>query len=217
MSAEHAAERAEALIQLERTRMQWILRSTSHPQGEGDGAPAAAGNPLNDILTDWLTNEIAARLWPEPPADGDGAHSQPDDGNAEHRAAEAPPLPSQVLAETVSDWTSRHPWLGVISGLLAGGLAMSQRQRLLRWAVSAALPWLAANASTLALPLLAHWLARQPMSGAVSTTPGSTAMQDDAPSPSPDETPSPAQGSRHASANAPPSAGTGQSGQHDPG
>ena len=47
-------------------------------------------------------------------------------------------------------------------GLLAGGLAMSQRQRLLRWVISTGLPWMTSQAAVVALPLLAQWLARQP-------------------------------------------------------
>ena len=40
------------------------------------------------------------------------------------------------------DWIARHPWASVAAGLLAGGLAVSQRQRLIRWALAHAMQWL---------------------------------------------------------------------------
>lgn len=41
-------------------------------------------------------------------------------------------------------------WLSELAALMAGGVVASQRHKLLRWAISAA------------LPLIAQWLARQP-------------------------------------------------------
>lgn len=165
MNPDSATQRADALLRLERTRMQWVLRSAHHAERPG-GAPGAddlaTGSPLNAIVTQWLADEIAARLWPGDAdvSGGDPTAPDSDAGNADagHRA----PLPSQLLTQTVSDWTSRHPWLGVLAGLLAGSVAMSQRQRLLQWGISAALPWLASNAAVLAVPLLAQWLERTP-------------------------------------------------------
>ena len=155
-------QRADALLRLERTRMQWVLRSARHGE-RGDGAAGvddiAPGNPLNAILTEWLADEVAARLWPGESAGGDGEAAHGGDAG-EAGAAERPPLPSQVLAQAVSEWTQRHPWFSVLAGVLAGSLAMSQRRRLLQWGISSALPWLASNAAVLALPLFAQWLAK---------------------------------------------------------
>lgn len=157
-------QRAEALLRLERTRMQWVLHSAGHAQPTGGASERgadelAAGSPLNAVLTEWLATELAARLWPEPPSDADGA---PGGDDCQAASSPRPPLPSQVLSQTLAEWTGKHPWLSVLAGLLAGSLAVSQRQRLLRWGISAALPWLASNAAVLAMPVLAQWLMRQP-------------------------------------------------------
>lgn len=173
-------QRADALLRLERTRMQWVLRSARHGE-RGDGAAGvddiAPGNPLNAILTEWLANEVAARLWPGESAGGDGEAAHGGDAG-EAGAAERPPLPSQVLAQAVSEWTQRHPWFSVLAGVLAGSLAMSQRRRLLQWGISSALPWLASNAAVLALPLFAQWLAKP-----ATTAPATQDPADDAPPP----------------------------------
>lgn len=186
-----ADQRADALLRLERTRMQWVLRSARHGEPR-DGAAGiddiAASQPLNAILTEWLADEIAARLWPGEcgDSDPDAVHDSDVD---EVSAVDRPPLPSQLLAQVVSDWTQRHPWVSVLAGMVAGSLAMSQRRRLLRWGVSAALPWLASNAAVLALPLFAQWLMRP-----AAASPATQAPVDHDPDPSPshgDGAPSP--------------------------
>ena len=186
MKPDIATERADALLRLERTRMQWVLRSAHQAERSGSAQGAddlATGNPLNAVLTEWLASEITARLWPEPT---DGDPNAPGDEAIDGEAGQRPPLPSQLVAQTLSEWTGRHPWLGVLAGLLAGSLAVSQRQRLLQWGISAALPWLASNAAVLALPLLAQWLARPP------TQPMAEPPADqDTPSPPPGDTASP--------------------------
>ena len=120
---------AEALMQLERTRTQLVLR--------------CAGG-LNE------SGEHANQAFPEGLAD---------------------------------DWIARHPWASVAAGLLAGGLAVSQRQRLIRWAVAHALPWLTSQASVMAAPLLLQWLSRQ---AAQPPTDGATAAADTEAAPTPD-------------------------------
>jgi len=182
MTPERADPRADALLRLERTRLQWALRSAHNAAPSGhlnaDSDELAAGSALNGILTDWLVSEVSARLWP------DTSEATPQD------AGERPPLPSQLLTESLAEWTHRHPWLSVLGGLLAGSLAASQRQRLLQWAISAALPWLASNASVLAAPLLAQWLSRQPVQGPGAPSPD----HEEAPSAPPVDAPSTSQG-----------------------
>lgn len=169
-----ADQRADALLRLERTRMQWVLRSARHGEPR-DGAAGiddiAASQPLNAILTEWLADEIAARLWPGESGDSDAG---------EVGAVDRPALPSQLLAQVMSDWIQRHPWVSVLAGVVAGSLAMSQRRRLLQWGISAALPWLASNAAVLALPLLAQWLTRPGTASATTPDPA-----DHGPDPSP--------------------------------
>lgn len=191
MTPERADPRADALLRLERTRLQWALRSARNASPSGHlnagSDELAAGSALNGILTDWLVSEISARLWPDT---SETAPVAPRDGATQVDAGERPPLPSQLLTESLAEWTHRHPWLSVLGGLLAGSLAASQRQRLLQWAISAALPWLASNASVLAAPLLAQWLNRQPVQGpsAPSTD------HEEAPSDPPVDAPSTGQG-----------------------
>lgn len=205
----HAAQRAEALLRLERTRLQWALRSAEHAQGAGDDAgEVATPDTLNGVLTGWLADEISARLWPDP---ANGPHPESDGSAQDNEAGQPAPLPSQLLSQAVSDWTSRHPWLSVLAGLLAGSLVMSQRKRLLRWGVSAALPWLASNAGVLALPLLTHWLTHQP-SRSVAASPGQEDPQADPPPPSADEPPPPEGGEIRERPSAPGSADAGPSG-----
>lgn len=150
--------RSQALLRLERTRATWLVRcansqATVHDTGQAHTHPAGSldlGSPLNAVLSAWLAAELSARLWPEDaPSSGDTP------GSVQLHSAGAPPQPWL-------DWTDRHPWLCVLAGLLAGGLAMSQRQRLLRWGISTGLPWLTSQAAVVAMPLLAQWLARQP-------------------------------------------------------
>ncbi len=163
MKPDRADPRADALLRLERTRMQWVLRSAGSADRAGNAAGVtgelAMGGSLNAVLTEWLTAELTARLWPEP---SDPAACDADGQACDTHAGPRPTPPSQVLSQAVSEWATSHPWLSVLAGLLAGSLAMSQRQRLLRWAVSAALPWLASNAAVLAAPLLTQWLVRPP-------------------------------------------------------
>lgn len=148
--------RGEALMRLERTRAAWLVRcANSQSASDGDQAHTQAGNlslgsPLNTALSEWLAAELSARLWPEDATSGDTQES----GSLNGAAGAAP--------QALLGWTDRHPWLCVLAGLLAGGLAMSQRQRLLRWGISTGLPWLTSQAAVVALPLLAQWLARQP-------------------------------------------------------
>lgn len=183
-------QRADALLQLERTRMQWVLRSARHGElshGAAGVDDIAPGNPLNAILTEWLADEIAARLWPGDSGDHDG-DAAPDGAVSEAGAVERPPLPSQLLAQAVSEWTHRHPWVSVFAGVVAGSLAMSQRRRLLQWGISAALPWLASNAAVLALPLLAQWLTR-PASASAATPDSADHGPDPSPPPADDAPP----------------------------
>lgn len=171
-----AAQHADALLSLERTRMQWVLRTARGLERAGGAAhpDELAGNgPLNAILSEWFASELEARLWPAPPDDD--------------AQADGPALPSQVLSRTLSEWTSRHPWLGVLAGLLAGSLAASQRRKLLQWGISAALPWLASNAAVLALPLFAQWLLQRSSPAA-----GSEASTQDPPAPAPEGEAAPA-------------------------
>lgn len=147
--------RADALLQLERTRATWLMRCAKNPSGPDTSAAEldglAPGGPLNAAISEWLAVEIAARLWPDERADlGDAATSPP------------PAALGGPATDALRHLTDRHPWLCVLAGLLAGGLAMSQRQRLLRWGIATGLPWLTSQAAVLALPLLAQWLARQP-------------------------------------------------------
>lgn len=171
MKPDPTTQRAQALLRLEHTRMQWVLRTARGSERAGglanvDEFAGSGAGPLNAILSEWLASELQARLWPGP-----------DDGDAH---AEGPALPSQALSQTLSEWTSRHPWLGVLAGLLAGSLAVSQRQRLLQWGISAALPWLASNAAVLGLPLLAQWLLQRP---SPVPPPEDQASADDGPTP----------------------------------
>lgn len=111
---------AEALLQLERTRTQLVLRcagGSAEPNTEAALAPA--DHELVGLLDTLFTEGLA------------------------------------------DDWIARHPWASVAAGLLAGGLAVSQRQRLIRWAVAHALPWLTSQAAVMATPLLLQWLSRQ--------------------------------------------------------
>ena len=159
--------RGEALMRLERTRTAWLVRCANSQAPTSDAAPPPAqagnlalGSPLNMVLSEWLAAELSARLWPEATASGDAPASE------SFNSAGAPPQP-------LLEWTDRHPWLCVLAGLLAGGLAMSQRQRLLRWGISTGLPWLTSQAAVVAVPLLAQWLTRQP--------PRSTSPEENAP------------------------------------
>lgn len=173
MKPDIAARHADALLRLERTRMQWVLRSARGSERAGGAATPdepASSHPLNAIFSEWIASELEARLWPAP-----------HEGDAQ---ASDPALPSQVLSQTLSEWTSRHPWLGVLAGLLAGSLAVSQRKRLLQWGVSAALPWLASNAAVLALPLIAQWLIQRPVPAAGAED---LAPQDHGPTPTAEE------------------------------
>lgn len=111
---------ADALMQLERTRTQLVLRcagGSSEPNADAGLAPTAP--ELVGLLDTVFTEGLA------------------------------------------DDWIARHPWASVAAGLLAGGLAVSQRQRLIRWAVAHALPWLTSQAAVMAAPLLAQWLSCQ--------------------------------------------------------
>lgn len=175
--------RADALLQLERTRTAWLVRcannqapAADHPaQGHGLAGLTEGlglGSPLNAILSEWLANELAARLWPDETAHaGDGTDPDPS------RPPPPPPL-TQSLVQPLADWAVRHPWLSVTAGVLAGSLAMSQRQRLLRWVISAGLPWLTSQAAVVAVPLLAQWLARQAPTQAPSTAAEDTAASE---------------------------------------
>lgn len=155
MKATPESLRREALLRLERTRAAWLVRcANSQATSDGEQAHTQAGNlslgsPLNTALSEWLAVELSARLWPEDATSGDAQ------GSGSVNGAGAAP-------QALLGWTDRHPWLCVLAGLLAGGLAMSQRQRLLRWGISTGLPWLTSQAAVVALPLLAQWLARQP-------------------------------------------------------
>lgn len=112
---------AQALMQLERTRTQLVLRCAGDStEPDADAGLASADHELVTLLDAVLTEGLA------------------------------------------DDWIARHPWASVAAGLLAGGLAVSQRQRLIRWAVTHALPWLTSHAAVVAAPLLAQWLSRQP-------------------------------------------------------
>lgn len=153
--------RANALRRMERTRMQLLLRCAGSPDETTPSPPGPSdvqgfGHSLNTVLGEWLACEIAARLWPEPGAQLD---TDPRQGTLFQGSSNppSPPLPQPLL-----DWATRHPWLSVLAGLLAGGLAMSQRRQLLRWGVAKGLPWLTSQAAVIAVPLLAQWLARQP-------------------------------------------------------
>ncbi len=173
MKPDLAAQHADALLRLEHTRMQWVLRTARGSERSGGAAhpdDLAGSGPLNALLSEWFASELEARLWPTTA-----------DAQAQ---ADSPALPSQLLSQTLSEWTGRHPWLGVLAGLLAGSLAVSQRQRLLQWGISAALPWLASNAAVLALPLLAQWLTQRP-------TPAASLEDPDTPAPEPAPSPSP--------------------------
>lgn len=147
--------RGEALLRLERTRAAWLVRcANSQATSDDEQARTQAGNlslgsPLNTALSEWLAVELSARLWPEDSTSGEA----PGAGSVNGATA----APQALLG-----WTDRHPWLCVLAGLLAGGLAMSQRQRLLRWGISTGLPWLTSQAAVVAVPLLAQWLTRQP-------------------------------------------------------
>lgn len=133
---------AQALMQLERTRTQLVLRcagGSTEPGAEAGLAPA--DHELVTLLDAVLTEGLA------------------------------------------DDWIARHPWASVAAGLLAGGLAVSQRQRLIRWAVAHALPWLTSHAAVMAAPLLAQWLSRQADQPPAGDAP---AMQPDATHQAPD-------------------------------
>lgn len=155
--------RAQALLRLERTRTRLLLRcandqseAATETRLQPDGL--GFGSTLNTALAEWLANELAARLWPDEPLHADQAAGT-DDGHPH-----PPPLAQsliQPLAQPFVDWAVRHPWLSMAAGVLAGSLAMSQRQRLLRWVISAGLPWLTSQAAVVAAPLLAQWLVRQ--------------------------------------------------------
>lgn len=157
MSPTPESLRSEALWRLERTRAAWLVRcangqaTPSTDQPHTQTGSLAIGGTLNTALSEWLATELAARLWPQEVASGD-----------------APPNAAGTGHHPLLDWTDRHPWLCVLAGLLAGGLAMSQRQRLLRWGISTGLPWLTSQAAVVALPLLAQWLAHQPAASAPS-------------------------------------------------
>lgn len=157
MSPTPESLRSEALWRLERTRAAWLVRcangqaTPSTDQPHTQAGSLAIGGTLNTALSEWLATELAARLWPQEVASGD-----------------APPNAAGTGHHPLLDWTDRHPWLCVLAGLLAGGLAMSQRQRLLRWGISTGLPWLTSQAAVVALPLLAQWLAHQPAASAPS-------------------------------------------------
>lgn len=160
MSPDLAARRAEALLQIERTRVQWVLRAARSGAGaghtaEGCGLDLAAGGPLNSLISEWLAQEIEARLWPTP--DDPGA-----DTSGDGTPPPGQPLPSQVVSGALAEWTRSHPWLGVLAGVLAGSLAVSQRRRWVQWGISSGLPWLASHASVIVVPLLAQWLMHQP-------------------------------------------------------
>lgn len=77
-----------------------------------------------------------------------------------------------VLAEgAADDWIARHPWVSMATGLLVGGLAASQRKRLIGWAAANALPWLTSQFGMLVVPLLMQWLSSQTAPpGATSST-----------------------------------------------
>lgn len=156
--------RSEALWRLERTRAAWLVRcansqATPGPaQAHTQASSLAIGGTLNTALSEWLATELAARLWPQDVASGDTSLNGDDKPSNAAGTGHHPLL----------DWTDRHPWLCVLAGLLAGGLAMSQRQRLLRWGISTGLPWMTSQAAVVALPLLAQWLAHQPAASAPS-------------------------------------------------
>ena len=162
------ALRSEALMRLERTRAAWLVRCANnqpapdHAQAQTAAGSLAIGGTLNTVLSEWLANELSARLWPQDTASTDTS------GSVAFGSDEQPPHPPGTSPNPLLDWTDRHPWLCVLAGLLAGGLAMSQRQRLLRWGISTALPWMTSQAAVVALPLLAQWLAHQPLRAAPS-------------------------------------------------
>lgn len=112
---------AQALLQMERTRTQLVLKcagSCTEPGAETGLSPA--DNELINLLDAVLTEGVA------------------------------------------DDWIARHPWVSVATGLLVGGLAASQRKRLIGWAAAHALPWLTSQGAMLLVPLLAQWLSSQP-------------------------------------------------------
>ncbi len=110
----------EALMQLERTRTQLVLRCAGGPAEPGGETTRASADP-----------ELVGLL--------DAAFAE---GMAD-------------------DWIARHPWASIAAGLLAAGLAVSQRRRLMRWAMAHALPWLTSQAAIVAAPMLVQWLERQ--------------------------------------------------------
>lgn len=211
MKPDRATQRADALLRLEHTRMQWVLRTAHSAQraggaANGEASELSGGGPLNAILSEWLASEIEARLWPDATDGEPGAPGEDtDDTQAPHR----PPPPSQVLSQTLAEWTSHHPWLGVLAGLLAGSLAVSQRKRLLQWTISAALPWLASHAAVLAVPLLAQWLLRQSEQQPMAATPAD--HEDPSSPPESSSASSPASSSASAPASTPASTPTGGS------
>lgn len=162
MSPDLATQRSEALLQIERTRVQWVLRAARASAGagrtaEGSGLDLGAGGQLNSLISEWLAQEIEARLWP-----GADDPAPPDpDSVSDGSPSPGKPLPSQVVSQALVDWTRLHPWLAVLAGVLAGSLAVSQRRRWVKWGISSALPWLASHASVLVVPLLAQWLMRR--------------------------------------------------------
>lgn len=116
---------AQALLQMERTRTQLVLKcagscagSSTEPGAEGGLSPA--DNELIHLLDAVLTEGVA------------------------------------------DDWIARHPWASVATGLLVGGLAASQRKRLIHWVAAHALPWLTSQGAVLLVPLLAQWLSSRP-------------------------------------------------------
>jgi len=161
MSCAAEDRRTEALRQLERTRTHWLARCARAQHTPAEPSPANTdgfnpGSPLNAIVSEWLAAEVAARLWPEPAAGDSDAPS------GDEATTPTPQTPMGGASQALQDVSQRHPWLCVLVGLLAGGLAVSQRQQLLRWGISTALPWLSAQASVIAVPLFAQWLARRP-------------------------------------------------------
>lgn len=153
--------RSQALWRLERTRAAWLVRCANDQATPDPAQPTtqatslAVGGTLNTALSEWLAAELAARLWPQDVAPDDTPGSASLSGDA------LSPNASSAGHNPLQAWTDRHPWLCVLAGLLAGGLAMSQRQRLLRWGISKGLPWMTSQAAVVALPLLAQWLAHQ--------------------------------------------------------
>lgn len=147
----------QALMRLEQTRTRLVVRcsQTLDPAPACDDLPGASSglSPFAGIITEWLSKALLERL-------GAPSHEQPG----------IVASITEGIQPALDQWIKSHPWLSVGAGLAAGGLAVTQHRRILKWALVSAIPWLTTQLGAVALPLIVQWLARKSAAEHTTTT-----------------------------------------------